>query len=45
MDSDEEGLNRTLELLEAYDIYSIGAGNKQINAENHSLFILIIKGI
>ncbi|MDU6506270.1 CapA family protein [Staphylococcus hominis] len=34
MDSDEEGLNRTLELLEAYDIYSIGAGNKQINAEN-----------
>lgn len=33
MDSDEEGLNRTLELLEAYDIYSIGAGNKQINAE------------
>lgn len=33
MDSDEEGLNRTLELLEAYDIYNIGAGNKQIDAE------------
>ncbi|OFQ11238.1 hypothetical protein HMPREF2953_01895 [Staphylococcus sp. HMSC072E01] len=33
MDSDEEGLNRTLELLEEHDIYNIGAGYNQQNAE------------
>ena len=33
MDSNIDGLNRTLELLEEHDIYNIGAGSKQKNAE------------
>lgn len=33
MDSEEEGLNQTLNLLDAHDIYKIGAGKKQKTAE------------
>ncbi|PNZ28252.1 UDP-N-acetylmuramoylalanyl-D-glutamyl-2,6-diaminopimelate--D-alanyl-D-alanine ligase [Staphylococcus petrasii] len=33
MDSDDEGLHRTLELLEAHDIHAIGAAHQQKDAE------------